>query len=154
MRAPWLTHGYFKDPERTLNLWRGGWLYSGDIGYIDQEGYLHLTDRVRNVIKTGGEWVSSLRLENIIRRHDAISDAAVVGVPDEKWGERPVVLVVLKPAFKKEVNEEVLKTFMERFADQGEIPKYVLPDRYIIVDEIPKTGVKKINIRMIREIYG
>ena len=88
MRSPWLTAGYFKEPEKSKELWRNGWLHSGDVGYIDAEGYLQITDRIKDVIKSGGEWVSSLDLENVMSQHEAVLESAAIGVPDEKWGER------------------------------------------------------------------
>ena len=96
MRSPWLTQGYLHEPERSEELWRGGWLHTGDVGVIDGEGYLKIVDRIKDVVKTGGEWVSSLDIEDIILRVPGVAEAAVVGVPDEKWGERPVALVVVK----------------------------------------------------------
>ncbi len=154
LRAPWLTKGYYNDPNRAKNLWRDGWLYTGDIGYVDEEGYIHITDRIKNVIKSGGEWISSPHLEKLVRKHGAVADAAVIAMPDEKWGERPVVLVVIKDEFKEQTTIEDLQNFMHHFVDEGEITKYSLPDKFLIVDEIPRTGVRKINIRQIRQIYG
>ena len=154
MRAPWLTKGYYNDPKKSRDLWRNGWLYSADLGYIDPEGYLHVTERVKDIIKSGGEWISALKIENLVRRHKGIQDVAVVGVPSEKWGERPVVLAVVKPESVDTLTEEKIKAFMRKFADSGEIPKFSLPDRYVIVDEIPKTGVKKIDFRKIRKNLG
>ena len=154
MRAPWLTKGYYKDPKKSRDLWRNGWLYSADLGYIDSEGYLHVTERVKDIIKSGGEWISALKIENLVRRHKGIQDVAVVGVPNEKWGERPVVIAVVKPEYADMVTEEKIKAFMKKFAETGEIPKFSLPDRYVIVDEIPKTGVKKIDFRKIRKNWG
>jgi len=151
VRAPWLTQGYLKEPERSRELWADGWLHTGDIGFIDQDECLQLTDRVKDVIKTGGEWVSSLALENIVTEHEAVSEAAAVGVPDDKWGERPVVLVVLKPGFEQKVEEAELKgLYLKSFAD-GAIPKYGVPDRIIFTDAIPKTSVGKIDKKSIRE---
>ena len=89
-RTPWLTQGYLKDPEKSEELWQDGWLHTGDVGFIDPEGYLQITDRIKDVIKTGGEWLSSLELEDIVSQHEAVSEAAVVGIPDEKWGERQI----------------------------------------------------------------
>ncbi|NMC92135.1 MAG: fatty acid--CoA ligase, partial [Smithella sp.] len=102
VRAPWFTKGYHKDPEKTEDLWRGGWLHTGDVGYMDEDGYIQITDRLKDVIKTGGEWVSSLDLENAVSTHNAIQEAAAIGVPDSKWGERPMLLVVLKPEFRND----------------------------------------------------
>ena len=96
MRAPWLTRATSRTSASSEALWAGGYLHTGDIGFIDELGYLQVSDRIKDVIKTGGEWISSLELENIIRQHPAVSEVAVIGVPDEKWGERPLALVVLR----------------------------------------------------------
>jgi fatty-acyl-CoA synthase len=131
-------------------LWANGWLHTGDIGFIDAEGYLQITDRVKDVIKTGGEWISSLALEDMISRHPAVSEAAVIGVPDPKWGERPMALVVLKPGAEQETSPEELKAFFTKFAEAGVIPKYGVPDRVQIVETIAKTSVGKINKKQLR----
>jgi len=154
VRAPWLTQGYLKDPEKSEALWKEGWLHTGDIGYIDPEGYLQITDRLKDVIKTGGEWISSLELEDIISQHEAVSEAAVIGVPDEKWGERPLCFVVLKEEFKETVSEDDLKTFFIKFVKDGVIPKYGVPNRIVITDNIAKTSVGKINKKQLREQSG
>jgi fatty-acyl-CoA synthase len=155
VRAPWLTHGYFRDPERTGELWSGGWLHTGDVAYMDTEGYIQITDRLKDVIKTGGEWISSLDLENAISMHEAVLEAAAIGVPDPKWGERPVLFVSLKPPFRGDgVTEDVLKGFMRQCAAQGRIPKYGIPDRCIITEDIPKTSVGKIDKKLIRANYA
>ncbi len=151
VRCPWLTQGYFKDPEKSEELWANGWLHTGDVGYIDERGYLKITDRIKDVIKTGGEWISSLDLENIILQHEAVSEAAAVGVPDEKWGERPVVLVVLKKEFAGKVDEEELKNFYLKFVEKGTISKWGVPDRILFVDQIPKTSVGKLDKKVIRQ---
>ncbi|MFO7861354.1 MAG: fatty acid--CoA ligase [Desulfosalsimonas sp.] len=150
VRSPWLTQGYTKDAEKSEELWQGGWLHTGDIGYVDEEGYLQITDRLKDVIKTGGEWISSLTLEDIISQHEAVSESAAIGVPDEKWGERPLVLVVVKDSHKDKVTEDELRDFFMKFVDAGEIPKYGVPNRVQIVVEIPKTSVGKINKKDIR----
>ena len=150
VRSPWLTQGYVKDPEKSEELWQGGWLHTGDIGYVDTEGYLQITDRLKDVIKSGGEWISSLTLEDIISQHEAVSESAAIGMPDEKWGERPMVLVVLKEDYKGKVTEEDLKNFFMKFVDSGEIPKYGVPSKIQIVDEIAKTSVGKINKKELR----
>jgi fatty-acyl-CoA synthase len=89
VRSPWLTQGYLGEPERSEELWRGGWLHTGDVGVIDADGYLRIVDRIKDVVKTGGEWVSSLDVEDLILRLRGIAEVAVVGIPDDKWGERP-----------------------------------------------------------------
>jgi len=154
VRAPWFTKGYYKDPEKTEELWQGGWLHTGDVGYMDADGYIQITDRLKDVIKTGGEWVSSLDLENAISLHSAVQEAAAIGIPDAKWGERPMLLVVLTPQFRNDgITPEVLKTHMKHCAEQGKIPKYAIPDQYIITHEIPKTSVGKVDKKQLRAIY-
>ncbi|MBI4962937.1 MAG: fatty acid--CoA ligase [Desulfomonile tiedjei] len=151
VRTPWCTQGYFKAPERSEELWEGGRLHSGDVAVMDPEGYVQITDRLKDAIKTGGEWISSLALESLLSRHEAVSESAVVGVPDEKWGERPVALVVLKPTYNDKITGEDLRSFLLQFVDQGTISKWAVPDDFQIVDQIPKTSVGKINKKMIRE---
>ena len=150
VRSPWLTQGYVKDAEKSEELWQGGWLHTGDIGYVDLEGYLQITDRLKDVIKSGGEWISSLTLEDIVSQHEAVSESAAIGMPDEKWGERPMVLVVLKDDYKGKVTEDDFKNFFMKFVDSGEIPKYGVPSKIEIVDEIAKTSVGKINKKELR----
>ncbi|GAB6907271.1 Long-chain-fatty-acid--CoA ligase [Desulfosarcina cetonica] len=153
VRAPWLTQGYVDDAEKSEALWERGWLHTGDIGFIDAEGYLQITDRIKDVIKTGGEWISSLELESVISRHPAVSEAAVIGVPDPKWVERPLALVVLKPGLQTAVSPEELKAFFAQHADEGVIPRYGVPDRVEIVESIAKTSVGKINKKQLRVEY-
>ena len=154
MRAPWLTHAYYKAPEKTAELWRYGWLHSGDVGHIDPQGYLKITDRIKDVIKSGGEWISSLDLENVMSQHDAVLESAAVGIPDAKWGERPLMLVTLKPEMKDKVDAAALQSHMAAAAVQGKLPRYGVPERYIIVDEIPKTSVGKLDKKQIRQNYS
>lgn len=154
VRAPWLTQGYLKDPVKSEALWTGGWLHTGDIGFFDKEGYLQVTDRLKDVIKTGGEWISSLTLEDIISQHPAVSEAAVIGTPDEKWGESPMALVVPKADFKDKLTEEELKDYFKKFVAEGVIPKYGIPRRILIVDAIAKTSVGKLNKKKLRKQYN
>ncbi|MEJ2155804.1 MAG: fatty acid--CoA ligase [Desulfobacteraceae bacterium] len=153
MRAPWLTQSYFKAPEKTAGLWRNGWLHSGDVGHIDPEGYLQVTDRIKDVIKSGGEWISSLDLENIMSQHEAVLESAAIRIKDEKWGERPLLLVVLKPEFKTKVSETDLKAHMQAAAEEGLLPRYGVPDQYRFVDELPKTSVGKLDKKVMRRMY-
>ena len=153
MRTPWLTAGYHKDPERSAELWRSGWLHSGDVGTIDPEGYLQITDRIKDVIKSGGEWISSLDLENLLSQHPAVLESAAVGVKDEKWGERPLCVVALKPEHKGRVSAEELHRFMLGFAEAGKLPKYAVPERFEFVDAIPKTSVGKLDKKVLRRAY-
>jgi fatty-acyl-CoA synthase len=154
LRAPWLTESYFKEPDRTKDLWKDGWLCTGDVANIDPAGYIQITDRTKDVIKTGGEWISSLELENLISQHEAVSEAAAIGIPDDKWGERPLLIIVLRPEYKDKVREEDLQKFMTKFVKAGKIPKYGVPERYLLVDGIPKTSVGKINKIQLRKLYG
>jgi fatty-acyl-CoA synthase len=152
-RTPWLTQGYLKDQEKSEQLWENGWLHTGDIGFIDEEGYLQVTDRLKDVIKTGGEWISSLTLEDILSRHPAVAEAAVIGVRDEKWGERPLALVVLKAEYRDTVTGEELRNHFIEYAEKGVIPKYGVPDKVVITDSIAKTSVGKLNKKEMRKQY-
>lgn len=152
-RAPWLTRDYFKSPAKTRELWRDGWLHSGDVGHIDADGYLQVTDRIKDVIKTGGEWISSLDLENCISRHPAVLEAAAIGVPDDKWGERPLLIVTLKPDQQSAVDSDGLREFMAEAARQGLIPRYAVPERILLVEQLPKTSVGKLNKRAMRKEF-
>lgn len=154
VRAPWLTQAYYKEPEKSKELWENGWLHTGDIAFFDKDGYLQITDRLKDVIKTGGEWISSLALEDIISQHSAVSENAVVGVPDQKWGERPLALIVLKEELKDTVTEDEIKEFIAGFVAKGVIPKYGIPEKVHFVDTIAKTGVGKINKKVIRAEYS
>jgi fatty-acyl-CoA synthase len=153
MRSPWLTRSYFKARDKTAELWRNGWLHSGDVGYISQDGYLQITDRIKDVIKSGGEWVSSLDLENLLSLHEAVLESAAIGVPDEKWGERPLMIVTLKPEFQGKVSQEELKAFMKQGSEEGKLPKYGVPDCYVFTDTIPKTSVGKLDKKLLRKQY-
>jgi fatty-acyl-CoA synthase len=154
IRTPWLTEAYYKEPERTKELWRKGWLHSGDVASIDEQGYVLITDRIKDVIKTGGEWVSSLMLENLISQHEAVTEAAVIGVANEKWGERPLALVVLKPQYKGKITGDDIKAFMNKFVETGKLKGYEIPDRIEIVETIQKTSVGKINKVALKKQYA
>jgi len=148
-RAPWLTQSYFKEPEKGEELWQGGWLHTGDVASMEPDNTLTIKDRIKDVIKTGGEWLSSLDLENLISQHPAVAGAAVVGVPDEKWGERPYALVTLKPG--ESANQEDIQKHLQQFVDSGDINKWAIPEQMDFVDDIPKTSVGKINKKLIRD---
>jgi fatty-acyl-CoA synthase len=150
VRSPWLTQGYLGEPERSEELWRGGWLHTGDVGVIDAEGYLKIVDRIKDVVKTGGEWVSSLDVEDLILRVPGVAEVAVVGVPDDKWGERPVAFVVVKEGAAPQCTEDVVRKHVAQFADKGTVSKYAVPDRVYFVDAIPKTSVGKLDKKVIR----
>ena len=144
-RAPWLTDGYSHNPIGTADLWRGGWLHTGDVGNISPDGTLRITDRLKDVIKSGGEWISSLELESLISAVAGVAEVAVVGVPDPVWGERPVVLVVAQHDVGKAVQAAVQSAIAA-----GRLSKWAAPDRVLRVAAIPKTSVGKIDKKAIR----
>jgi fatty-acyl-CoA synthase len=150
VRAPWLTQGYWKNSRNSENLWRNGYLHTGDVASINTDNYVSITDRMKDVIKVGGEWLSSLELEDIINLHPAVSEVAVIGMGDEKWGERPMALIVVKkdvdqPASNKIVNH------VRSFIDKGLMSKPALLVNVHYVDSIDKTSVGKINKKLLRE---
>ncbi|MHC5202615.1 fatty acid--CoA ligase [Myroides sp. LJL119] len=152
VRAPYLTMGYYKDDKGSEELWRNGYLHTGDIAWMNQKGDIKIVDRFKDVIKTGGEWMSSLALEELIASHSNIAEVAVIGIEDKKWGERPLALVVEKN--KGQLTSEMLKEFMHSFVQSNLINKWAIPDRFVFIDQIPKTSVGKISKKEIRELYG
>ncbi|HHW07483.1 MAG TPA: long-chain fatty acid--CoA ligase [Clostridia bacterium] len=145
LRGPWIADGYYND-ERSGDTFKDGWLHTGDIATVDQEGFVKLVDRTKDLIKSGGEWISSVDLENALMAHEAVFEAAVVAVPSEKWDERPVACVVLKEEYKGKVSDKDLIEFLRpKFA------KWWLPDAIIFMDEIPKSSVGKMLKRALRE---
>ncbi|WP_161867237.1 fatty acid--CoA ligase [Pseudomonas yangonensis] len=148
LRAPWLTQGYFREPEKGEELWAHGWLHTGDVATIDGMGFIEIRDRIKDVIKTGGEWISSLELEDLISRHPAVREVAVVGVPDPQWGERPFALLVLRD--EQSLDAKGLKEHLKPFVEQGHINKWAIPTQIALVTEIPKTSVGKLDKKRIR----
>ncbi len=152
-RAPWLTQGYLHDKDNSEHLWHGGWLHTGDIATMSADGWLKIADRIKDVIKTGGEWVSSIDLEGLVLQHPGVAECAVIGVPDEKWGERPLALVVKKPG--AEADEKGIKDLVMDYANKGVISKYGVPDRIKFVDALPRTSVGKLDKKLMRaELAG
>ncbi|TAN07539.1 MAG: fatty acid--CoA ligase [Rhodanobacteraceae bacterium] len=151
-RSPWLTQGYLKDPARSEALWRGGYLHSGDIGSIDSDGRLRITDRLKDVIKTGGEWVSSLTLEGLISRIPGVSEVAVIAVPDPKWGERPLALVV--PQAGATLTSDSIRAELEQAAHAGAIGTYAVPDAIRFVESLAKTSVGKLDKKKLRQLHA
>ncbi|WP_457787925.1 fatty acid--CoA ligase [Pseudomonas sp. PL-6] len=148
LRAPWLTQGYFREPEKGEELWAHGWLHTGDVATIDGMGFIEIRDRIKDVIKTGGEWISSLELEDLISRHPAVREVAVVGVPDPQWGERPFALLVAREG--QMLDAKGLKEHLKPFVEQGHINKWAIPTQIALVTEIPKTSVGKLDKKRIR----
>lgn len=148
-RAPWLTQTYLKDENATTELWRGGYLHTGDVGRFDEKGNLIITDRVKDVIKSGGEWISSLTLESIASSVPGVTEVAAISIPDPRWGERPMLLVVRETHSKNTVQEMIKIAFSEAVS-VGIIPKWATPDRIDFVNEITKTSVGKIDKKALR----
>ena len=151
VRAPWLTQGYLHNPDASAALWAGGYLHTGDIGNIDAGGYLRVADRIKDVIKTGGEWISSLALEDIIALHPAVNEVAVIGITDTKWGERPLPLVV-RHAGSDVTEAEIIELVAAR-SRSGDISRFAIPDRVSFVDAIERTSVGKINKKKLRSLH-
>jgi fatty-acyl-CoA synthase len=151
VRAPWLTQGYHGNPEASEMLWSDGYLHTGDVAQVDPDGYIRITDRLKDVIKSGGEWISSLEIESVISEHPAVGEAAVVGRPDERWGERPVALVIPAGEVKDGRLKAELHEFLKNAAAQGRISKWAVPDDILVVETIPKTSVGKIDKKLIRQ---
>jgi fatty-acyl-CoA synthase len=154
VRAPWLTHGYFNNPDASEQLWAGGHLHTNDIGFITSDGYLQVTDRIKDVIKTGGEWVSSLQLEDLITHRPGVSECAVIGVKDPRWGERPLALIVRDPKAEPPVTDADLRAYLMTFVDQGVISKFGVPEKILFVDALAKTSVGKFDKKALRAQYS
>src|SRR5699024_124136 len=143
IRGPWIADSYYKD-DRSESSFVDGWLHTGDVVTIDEEGYVKIVDRTKDLIKSGGEWISSVDLENALMAHPDVFEAAVVAIPDPKWQERPVACVVLNDGVQLS-KEEMLEYLEPQFA------KWWLPDEVLFMDEIPKTSVGKFLKRALRE---
>jgi fatty-acyl-CoA synthase len=145
VRGPWVTGSYYgvDAPEK----FHEGWLRTGDVGFVDERGYVQITDRAKDVIKSGGEWISSVELENTIISHPEVAEAAVIGVPDETWDERPLACVVRKQGCT--IGPEKLRAYLE-----GKVAKWWLPERWAFIDEIPKTSVGKFDKKVLRSRHA
>ena len=153
LRAPWLTQSYLKNNDAGKELWEHGYMHTQDIAYIRPDGYIRITDRLKDVIKSGGEWISSLEIETILSLHPAVADVSVIGIRDKQWGERPLALIVLKPACQDTSADEI-KAIAEKAVERGIIPKYGVPSRFKFVSELPKTSVGKHDKKVMREMYA
>ncbi|MEQ7124350.1 long-chain fatty acid--CoA ligase [Actinopolymorpha sp. B11F2] len=145
VRGPWITGSYYG--EDASDRFDDGWLRTGDVGHLDADGFLTLTDRAKDVIKSGGEWISSVQLENLLMGHPSVAEASVVGVPDERWGERPLATVVVRTG--ESVTAEQLRDFLV-----GQVPRWQLPERWSFVAEVPKTSVGKFDKKVLRQRYA
>jgi fatty-acyl-CoA synthase len=147
VRGPWVASGYYNTPEQADRWTSDGWFKTGDIVSIHPRGYIQIKDRSKDVIKSGGEWISSVELENALMAHPSVAEAAVIAIPDVKWDERPLAAIVLKPGAAASADD--LRDFLApNFA------KWWLPERFEFVDEIPKTSVGKFKKMALREQFA
>jgi len=146
IRGPWIAAEYHDDP-RSAESFQDGWLRTGDVCKITPDGYVRITDRAKDVIKSGGEWISSLDLENELMAHEAVAEATVVGLKHARWQERPAAFVVLRPG--SGASESDLLSWLE-----GRVAKWWLPDRVVFIDAIPKTATGKFDKKVVRDEYG
>jgi fatty-acyl-CoA synthase len=146
VRGPWVTGSYYGDdaPEK----FHDGWLRTGDVGVIDSRGFFTITDRIKDVIKSGGEWISSVALENQLMSHPAVLEAAVIGIPDERWGERPLACVVLRPGASAKPSE------LAEFVASGGFARWQVPENWAFVDALPKTSVGKFDKKALRAAHS
>jgi fatty-acyl-CoA synthase len=147
VRGPWIAAGYYADERSGGSFTEDGWLRTGDVAVISPEGYIKLVDRTKDVIKSGGEWISSVELENELMAHPGVAEAAVIGVPDRKWGERPVACVVPLPGASLSADD--VRGFLE-----GRVAKWWIPERIEFIDEVPKTSVGKFSKKDLRERFA
>ena len=150
VRAPWLTAEYVKNPQATAALWRGGFMHTGDVGHIDEDGSLMITDRMKDVIKSGGEWVSSLALESLASAVEGVDEVAAIGMPDPKWGERPLLLVVAASQAEQGDVETAVRSAFATAVAAGDLSKWAVPKEIRFVSEIAKTSVGKIDKKTLR----
>jgi fatty-acyl-CoA synthase len=147
VRGPWIVSAYYKDDEATrAAVEPDGWFHTGDVASIDPDSYVRLTDRRKDVIKSGGEWISSIDLENAAMAHDDVAEAAVIAIPHPKWDERPLLIVTARPGCTPE-RDSLLALLGKRF------PKWMLPDDVVVLDELPHTGTGKVVKLRLREMF-
>ncbi|WP_281901045.1 fatty acid--CoA ligase [Micromonospora humidisoli] len=147
VRGPWVTARYFGDDAPDPEKFHDGWLRTGDVGMLSPDGFLTLTDRAKDVIKSGGEWISSVELENALMAHPDVQEACVVGVPDQRWGERPLATVVVREGASTSV--EQLRAFLA-----GSVAHWQLPERWAVIDAVPRTSVGKFDKKVVRSRYA
>lgn len=151
-RAPWFTVCYTGDQAASNALWRGGWLHTQDVATISPQGVVQLRDRIKDVIKTGGEWIDSIQLEELVATASGIAEASVIGVPDEKWGERPLAIVVSQPGNAPTLDQ--LNKPVEQAIAAGAITRYARLSQFAVMDQLPRTSVGKIDKKLLRSLYG
>jgi len=152
VRGPWVIKEYYNDPIRSKETCTpDGWWKTGDLATIDELGYVKLVDRIKDVIKSGGEWISSVDMENLLMSQPMVLEATVVGIPHSKWEERPLALIVLRPEYKYKPKDEIEKDLREHLLKK--FNKWQLPDKFLFIEEIPKTSAGKFDKKLIREQY-
>jgi fatty-acyl-CoA synthase len=147
MRGPWVAASYYNAPEQSHRWSADGWFRTGDVATMDEDGYVKIVDRAKDLVKSGGEWISSVDLENALMGHPAVKEACVVGIPHPKWLERPLAAIVLKQ--DASATPEELRTFLAKTFN-----KWQLPDAFVFVDAIPRTSVGKFKKSELRERYS
>jgi fatty-acyl-CoA synthase len=152
LRAPWLTSCYIGDAKASEDLWRGGWLHTQDIATIDSRGTVVIRDRLKDVIKSGGEWIDSIQLEELVATAEGVAEAAVVAIPDAKWGERPLAVVVPKPGVT--ISLRVLNKPVEKAIAAGAITRYAKLEYFEVIDHLPRTSVGKIDKKAMRARFA
>ena len=141
VRGPWITGSYYG--EEAPEKFHDGWLRTGDVGTVDKKGYIQITDRAKDVIKSGGEWISTVELENTLMGHRDVMEAAVIGIPDEKWDERPLACVVIRPGSNLTV--EQLRDYLK-----DRVAKWWIPEKWAFISQVPKTSVGKFDKKVLR----
>jgi fatty-acyl-CoA synthase len=148
VRGPWIVSGYFEDEEATqAAVEADDWFHTGDVATIDADGYVQLTDRRKDIIKSGGEWISSIDIENAAMAHDSVAEAACIAVPHPRWGERPLLIVTPRQGRRPE-KDTLIAHLGERF------PRWMLPDNVLVLDELPHTATGKVMKTRLRELYA
>lgn len=150
IRGPWVTKEYYKAPDKTAEVWYDGWFHTGDIAKVDEEGFVIIADRLKDVIRSGAEMVPTVLLENLIAMADFVLEAAVVGVPDAVWGETPMAIVSVRPGMQA-TEDDVIEFLEEHGVKTGKITKWMLPRLVAITSDIPKTSVGKFNKKAVRD---
>lgn len=145
VRGPWVTGNYYHDSSPAVEKFVDGWFRTGDVATIDPQGYVEIVDRTKDVIKSGGEWISSVQLEGLIMGHPQVLEAAVIGLPHPKWQERPIAIVVPKPEAADQLTPEIIMAYL-----QDRVAKWWLPDQVLIGMPIPKTSVGKFDKKLLR----
>jgi fatty-acyl-CoA synthase len=151
VRGPWVIKEYYNDPRTKEAITPDLYWKTGDVGYIDELGYFKIVDRAKDLIKSGGEWISSVDMENYLMAHPYVLEATVVGIPHPRWEERPLALVILKKEYKDKPTQEIERELKEHLSKR--FAKWQLPDKILFVEEIPKTSVGKFDKKVIREQY-